>query len=139
MSDIATVENAIISTLDGLSIFANVVSVANETLNVAYKYPRAYVFFISDSLDSDAHRPDYQAEFGVSMVVKNLQTEALGKTAAYTIIDAAKTALHGKTLSVSSIQPLKVISRTLTDFDNGILTYLMRVTTRIRLGAITAG
>jgi hypothetical protein len=130
--DIDAIEDLLITTHKNLGLFAQVVSFGREGEPNVLSLPAALIFFDGDVEVASKGRPVDEIAFHVAVRVQNLASEAAAARDAYTLINASRGAVRGKTLGIPGIEPFKCARRQLTDYDDkdGWIEYTLRFTTR---------
>lgn len=130
---ITGIENALIAAINALNIFKIVESIGRKDRPQTLNYPAAFVFFGGDKDTGTKPRPVYNTEFYVIVINKNLASSAHAAKDTYELLDAVRDAVQGKTFSISNIEPFVCVSRELTAYDNGVIEYTLRISTRLYL------
>lgn len=130
MSSIAEIEDKLIETVEALGIFKGVWSVGRKELPALIAHPAAYVYFVSETDTGTKPRPVTGLVFEVVVAVKNLRSEKEAARDAYSIIDAARDALNGKTLGFTDIEPFVCVSREIVGYEAGVIEYALRFRAR---------
>lgn len=137
--DIAQIEDILITTHQNLGIFAQVVSFGREGEPNVLALPAALIYFDEAAEAESKGRPIDRIAFIVAIRVQNLASEMAAARDAYSLMAASITAVRGKTLGVTGIEPFTCAGRKLTDYDeqNGWIEYSIRYATRQYLPAVT--
>lgn len=130
MSTVAAIEDKLIQTVTGLGLFRSVASAGRKALPAALSHPSAYVFFVSETDTGVRSRPVVDLEFEVAVVVRNSSSEEKAAKNAYELIDGVRDAINGKTLGITDIEPFACVSRSLAEYESGVITYTLRFRTR---------
>lgn len=135
MSTILEIEKKIIETISGPGTFKVVESVVSDELPPTLNYPAAFMYFESEDIADDQVRPVYKITYGVIVVNKNLRSEQDAAQDTYGLLDTCRDALQGKTLGFTDITPFVCTSRELLAYNDGIISYLLKFTTKNYLPA----
>ena len=135
MATIADIEDDIITAikaleLDGNTPFRVVESVGRKKPPVTLNYPACFVYFAGDINTGGKPRPIYQTVFECLISVKNLAAEKAAADSVYTLIDAVRDAIEGKDLGNADIEPFMCMSRELSDYEDGVISYVVKFQTR---------
>lgn len=130
MSTIAEIEDALMETIRALGVFRSVHSAGRKALPSLKDHPAAYVFFVSERDTGTKPRPVVELRYDVVVVVKNLGAEKSAAADAYSLTDAVRDAVQGKTLGFADIEPFACESRELVDYASGVIQYALRLKTR---------
>ena len=130
MSTIATIEDKLIETLEGLALFRKVSSLGRKAAPVAMAYPSAYAYFVSDRDTGTRPRPVMDLTYEILVVSKNLSGEAQAAADVYSLLDAARDAINGKFLDFTDIEPFTCVSREIAGYEDGVISYILRFQTR---------
>ncbi len=130
---ITDIENGLIGAIKGLNIFQVVASIGRKDRPQSLNYPAAFVFFAGDKDTGARPRPIYNTEFDVILLNKNLESSARAAKDIYELLDVVRDVVQGKTLGISNIEPFVCVSRELTNYENGVTEYTLRISTRLYL------
>lgn len=133
MPEISEVEDKLIETVDALPLGIYVDSIGRDKTAPSgriFDYPYASVFFNGDSEVASQPRPIDEEFYGILVSAKNLAGEQEAAADAYVIINAIRAAIRGKTLGFAGIEPFRVRSREFQGYEDGVITYLVTVSTR---------
>lgn len=133
MPTIAAIEDQLITTVRALPVGIYVDSVGRDKeapAGTIFDYPYASVFFIGDREVVAVPRPIDDEFYGILVSAKNLGSEQEAAADAYLIIDAIRAALRGKTLGFAGIEPFRCLSREFQGYEDGVITYLITISTR---------
>lgn len=132
---IATIEDSIIDRLEALSLFRAVISIGRrqpETLPLAL--PAAEVIFDGDRYPkSNNPRAVPTMQWSVFVSVKNMKSSAAASRDAYALIDTVRDDLDRRTFPLLNTGELNLISRELTDYHQGVITYRLVFTVIVPL------
>jgi len=130
--DISAIEDVLIQTHINLGLFAQVESFGRHGEPNILALPAALIYFDEDGDDTAGPRPIDDIAYHVVIRVQNLASEAAAARDAYILINASRTAVRGKCLGISSIEPFRCPKRKLTDYDPeaGWIEYTLRFVTR---------
>ena len=135
MSDILEIEEKIIEAINGLGTFKVVKSIVIGKIPPTPNHPAAFIYFETDDLAEDRARPVYKTTFGVIVENKNLRSEQDAAQDTYGLLDACRDALQGQTLGFTDITPFVCTSRKLLAYEEGIIAYVLKFTTKNYLPA----
>lgn len=129
---ITQIEEAILAAVTTLGLFATVESCGRREIPAAYAYPAAFVYFDGDEAVVDTPRPIDEAKFKVVIQTTNLGGEDQAARDTYSLNDAVRAALRGKTLDLE-LEPLACRSRICSDYDEstGMIEYTHTYHTRL--------
>lgn len=136
MSSILDIESDIITAVtaledeDEVKLFRLVESLGRKKPPLTINYPACFVYFAGDVNTGSKPRPIYQATFECLVMAKNLASEEAAAADVYTLIDAVRDAIEGKQLENADIEPFTCISRELSDYADGIISYVVKFQTR---------
>lgn len=133
MPTIAEKEDKLIAVIAALEVGIFVDSIGRDKEAPAgqiFDYPYASVFFAGDDEVTASPRPIDDESFGILVSAKNLGGEKDAAADAYAIIDAIRAAIRGKTLGFDGIEPFRVRGRQFQGYEDGVITYLITVSTR---------
>jgi hypothetical protein len=133
MPTITQIEEAIISTIDGLNLFATLQSAGRKELPEVYAYPACFVFFDGDKALQSLPRPIDELTFSVAIQVQNLSLEQEAARNAYGLNDLVRAVIRNKTLGLPDIEQFTCASRHCSSYDDseGVLEYTHTYTTRL--------
>lgn len=135
MSTISTIEDTLITTIKNLSIvnialFKIVDSLGRKKEPELLNYPAAFVYFVSDSDTGSKPRPITELVYGVLVLNKNVQAESKAAKDIYGLTESVRDAINVKSLSIADVEPFTWVSTELTDYKDGIISYLVKFKTR---------
>jgi hypothetical protein len=139
MSDISTQENKLIDTVKALKttdekpVFLDVESMGRKGKPVAFRFPAAFVCYLSDQKIPSKPRPMFKRRFTVVIVNQNVSNEKNAATDTYELIESARDAILGKTLGLSGVSPFELLGITIDEFDAGKITYTLFFETTVYL------
>jgi hypothetical protein len=125
-------EDKLIDVITALGLFAVVDSAGRESVDDmgTLVYPACSIMFLGDDNTGVASRPIDDEEYIAFVSTKNLQGEQEAAQDAYALIDATRDAIHGKLLEMTGCEPWKCTSRKLSGYQDGIITYTLKFTSR---------
>ncbi len=137
--NIAGIEDVIITTLEGLNLFQYVGSIGRKGKPLTLVYPCAFVNFSGDENTRSKPRPVYTLSYEIVIMCKNIALNSEEEIAsdAYTLLDAVEQAINGKRLGITDIEPWTCMSRALTEYENAVMTYVIKIQTRHYLNVPT--
>jgi len=137
--NISEMEDKLISTIEGLHLFRLVDSLGRKGHPQTLNYPCAFVYFAGDENTMSKPRTVYVVNYEVLIVCKNLSLNPEKEAAkdAYVLLDAVEQAINGKQLSIPDIEPWTCMSREIYEYENGIISYVMKFQTRHYLSVPT--
>lgn len=129
---ITQIEEAILTAVTGLGLFATVESCGRKEIPPAYAYPAAFVYFDSDEAVADTPRPVDDAKFKVVLQATNQAGEDQAARDTYSLNDEVRAALRGRSLGLD-MEPLVCESRICSDWDSneGMIEYTHTYRTRL--------
>jgi len=129
--EIQDIEDKLLQVINNLQRFAVVASLVRDGANPGI-FPAAYVYFAGDGEGETRSRPIDTVEFHVQVRAQNLASEAQLARDAYSLINAVRKAIRGKTLGIVAIEPFRCIARELSDYDEdeSSIEYTCKFTTR---------
>ncbi len=129
--EIQDIEDKLLEAVGSLLAFAVVSSLVRDGVNPGI-YPAAYTYFAGDGEGETKSRPIDTVEFHIQVRAQNLASEALLARDAYSLINAVRKAIRGKTLGIPGIEPFRCIGRELSDYDEeeSTIEYTCKFTTR---------
>lgn len=129
---ITQIEEAILATVTALGLFATVQSCGRKEIPSVYVWPSCFVYFDGDEAVVDSPRPIDDAKFKVVVQATNLGGEDQAARDIYSLNDAVRLALRGKTLGLE-LEPLACESRTCSDYNDseGMIEYTHTYRTRL--------
>lgn len=133
MPEINEVEDRLIETVRALPLGLYVDSIGRDLRppdGQIFDYPYASIFFNGDQEVASQPRPIDDEFYGILVSAKNLGSEQEAAADAYAIINAIRAAIRGKILGFAGIEPFRVRSREFQGYEDGIITYLITVSTR---------
>ena len=130
--NIAGIEDTLINTIKQLGLFQAVSSAGRKGLPQTFRYPSCFVYFVSDRDARTGPRPTIELTYEAMVVDKNLRTEKEAARDVYTLIDAVRDAINGKTLGIPDIEPWTCTGREIAGYeiDTGEIAYVLRFRTR---------
>ncbi|HOE18765.1 MAG TPA: hypothetical protein PK344_15265 [Syntrophorhabdaceae bacterium] len=144
MATIADIEDDIITAIAALKdddddnkLFRIVESLGRKRPPVAINYPACFVYFAGDTNTGSRPRPIYQTDYECLVSVKNLSSEKDAADGVYALIDAVRDAIEGKQLDNDDIEPFMCVSRELSDYADGVISYVIKFRTRHYLAVPT--
>ena len=131
---IAILEDRIIARLEALSEFKDVWPLGRkDPAGRRLQPPYAEVIFDGDLYpDKPNPRPVPALQFSVYVTVKNPKSSGAAARDAYGVIDMVRDDLNGRDFGLN-IEPLRIASRAVTDYDQGAITYRLTFVTRVPL------
>jgi hypothetical protein len=132
MSTVATIEDTILQALTNLNCWAMIQSAGRKTLPDSIYYPACFAIWDGDEDAESEPRPIDAVDFKVIIQVQNLAGEDQVATDIYALNDLVRTAIRGKTLGISGIEPFTCKYRRCTDYDDsdGMIEYTHLYRTR---------
>lgn len=133
MPEINEIEDRLITTVRALPLGIYVDSIGRDLEPPAgqiFDYPYASLFFDGDQEVAAGPRPIDDEFYGCLVSCKNLGGEQAAAADAYVIINAIRTAIRGKTLGFEGIEPFRVRGRKFQGYEDGVITYLITISTR---------
>lgn len=129
---IAQIEDAILSVIASLGLFATTETAGRKEIPSTYVYPACFVYFDGDEAVTDTPRPIDSAKFKVVIQSTNQAGEDQAARDIYSLNDEVRTVLRGKTLGLE-MEPLACESRTCSDYDDaeGMIEYTHIYRTRL--------
>ncbi|HBE45740.1 MAG TPA: hypothetical protein DDW17_09965 [Deltaproteobacteria bacterium] len=135
--NIADIEDILISTIeglneDGVNLFTYVGSLGRKGQPSPLTYPCALVYFVGDDNTRSKPRPVYTLNFEIVIMCRNLSLKPEEQAArdSYVLLEAVEQAINGKRLGIDDIEPWTCMSRDFVDYDNGLITYSIKIQTR---------
>lgn len=137
--NISEIEDVLISTIEELNLFKYVGSLGRKGQPPALNYPCAFVYFAGDENTNSKPRPVYLLNYEILIMCKNLSLNPEKGAAkdAYILLEAVEQAINGKSLGITDIEPWTCISREIYDYENGVISYVMKFQTRHYLSVPT--
>ncbi len=130
MATIAQIEDKIILTLTNLGSFKAVYSVGRDELPPTLAYPFSSVYFTGMKDAGVRPRPVHGEIYEVLVGTKNVKSEKDASSDVYALIEAVDTALSGKVLAFTDIEPLWYISAEIVSYKDGQIIYAMQFQTK---------
>jgi len=130
MSTIKDIEDSIITTIRALDMFKVVDSLGRKKPPVTLNYPACFVYFAGDTNTSSKPRPVYWTDFECLVSTKNLSSEAVAANDVYTLIDRVRDEIEGSQLGIDDIEPFICMSREIVNYDDGVISYVVKFRTR---------
>jgi len=130
MSTISSIEDAMISTVKALNVFKVVESFGRKRPPEALQYPAAFVYFVSEKDTGARPRPTEELIYEILVVIKNLQIESAAAKDAYELLDDVRNAINFKSLGLTDVEPFTCVSRAMTEYADGIMSYTLQFKTR---------
>lgn len=137
MSDISSIEDTLITAISNLNLFKRVDSLGRKAKPLTLIYPSVFVYFVSDRNTGSKPRPIFELTYEIVVITKNLQTEAKAAKDIYELIDSVRDAVNGKTLDINDIEPFECISREMSEYEDGTISYVMQFKTRQYLSLVS--
>lgn len=129
---ITTIEDAVLNTISELDLFATIQSCGRREVPAVYAWPACFIYFDGDEEVAAIPRPVDDARFKVVIQSTNLGGEDQAARDSYSLNDAVRAALRGKSLGLD-MEPLACESRICTDYqdDVGMIEYTHTYRTRL--------
>ncbi|MBI5328856.1 MAG: hypothetical protein HZB80_11310 [Deltaproteobacteria bacterium] len=127
---ISEIEDRLITVIKGLSLFKWVDSMGRKGLPATLNYPAALIYFLSEKNTETKPRPVMILTYEAAVIDKNVQSEAKAAKDIYSLVDAVRDAINGKTLEITDIEPFVCGLIEFADYDGGKITYTMQFQTR---------
>jgi hypothetical protein len=131
------IEDHIIATVEGLSLFRQVLSAGRKAIPTVLSYPAALVCFTGDVNTGMGSRLVMQETFQVVVVHKNLVSEKKAARSAYDLLVAVRTSLHGENWDHDDLDQMNFEKTDLISYESGEIAYAMTFSVTHKYGVVT--
>ncbi len=127
--DIAGIEDALVSAVQGAQAFRAVLPVLRGKRPPALIFPAAFIWLDSAIPRQARSRPMIDMTYGISVVTKNVLSEDAASKDVYQLILAVYSAVQGKFFGRPDIEPFELASVEFADFEAGEISYELKFKT----------
>lgn len=138
MSSISEIEDAMITAVSALGLFRQVGSIGRQAKPQALSYPSAFVYFAGDTDTGVRPRPVFNTQYEVAVYQSNKSGEAAAAKDTYDLLDSVRDAINGKALGLTDVDSFVCTGREMIDYEAGIISYVVKFTTRHMLPVPTS-
>lgn len=124
-------EEAIIAALRDTGAFKHVGSMGRGSPPTPLVYPAAFAYFHGDTIVQERPRPVSGANFDVMIFNRNVAGETAAARDTYQLLAVARTAIEGTRFNIEGISHLSCQARSLVGWRKGVISYLLRFTTKL--------